>query len=99
MRNIWLFCLVLLTACAGPSRATPAPTPVILDVEITPSLRLFTETLHTCAATHPEFVINIHEMPTSALENQTTDLVIRWGESSANGYAASIGAESLVLIV
>jgi hypothetical protein len=99
MRKIWLFCLFLLTACAGSARATPAPTPVILDVALTPSLRPFTETLHTCAATHPEFVINVHETPASALENQTTDLVIRWGESPGNGYVAPIGVESLVLIV
>jgi DNA-binding transcriptional LysR family regulator len=99
MRKIWLLCLVLLTACAGPLRSTPVPTPVILDVALTPSLRPFTETLHTCAVAHPEFVINVHETPASALENQTTDLVIRWGETSGNGYAAPIGEESLVLIV
>jgi len=99
MRKIWLFCLFLLTACAGSARATPAPTPVILDVALTPSLRPFTETLHTCAATHPEFVINVHETPASALENQTTDLVIRLGGTPGNGYAAPVREESLVLIV
>jgi hypothetical protein len=99
MRKICLFCLFLLTACMGPSHATQAPTPVILDVALTPSLRPFSETLHTCAATHPEFVINVHETSASALENQTTDLVIRWGETPGVGYAAPIGAESLVLIV
>jgi hypothetical protein len=99
MRKIWLLGLFLLTACAGPSRATPAPKPVILDVALTPSLRPFTETLHTCAAAHPEFVINVHETPASELENQAADLVIRLGGTPGNGYAAPIREESLVLIV
>jgi hypothetical protein len=99
MRKIWFFCLFLLTACAGPPRATPAPTPVMLNVALTPSLRPFTEALHTCAATHPEFVINVFETPASALENQTTDLILRLGGTPSKGYAAPIGEEGLVLIV
>jgi len=99
MRKIWLLGLFLLSACGGPSRATPASTPIIFDIALTPSLRPYTEALHTCAAAHPEFVINVHEKSASALEIQTTDLAIRLGGTPGSGYAAPIGVESLVLIV
>ena len=99
MRKTWLIYLVLLTACASPSRATPASTPVMLEVALTPSLRPFTDALHTCAAAYPELVINVHESPASAFDNQTTDLVIRLGGTSADGYAAPIREESITLIV
>ena len=89
----------MLSACAGPTHATPAPTPVILDVTLTPSLQPLAETLHACAVPHPEFVINVYETSAPALENQSTDLVIRWGELPGDGFAAPIGAEALVLIV
>jgi len=98
MRKIWLLCLFMLSACAGPTHATPAPTPVILDVTLTPSLQPLAETLHACAAPHPEFVINVmkHQYQLS----KTNRLIwLSVGGITGDGFAAPIGAEALVLIV
>ena len=99
MRKLWFCCLLLFTACGNPSHATAPSTPVIVNVALTPSVQQLAEVLHSCSIAHADFVLTINEMPASALDNQTADLVFRLGGSPGNMYAAAIGEESIVLIV
>jgi len=99
MRKFWLLCLFLLTACGTPPHAISPSTPEMVNVALTPSLRPFAEVLHTCAAAYMELTINIVEVPASAQDIQTADLVIRLGGTPGGFYAAPIGEESVVLIV
>ena len=99
MRKIWLLGLLLLTGCAGPVRSTPAPTPVLIHVSLTPSLRPWITLLHACAATLPGIVINVNEVPANVLEVTDSDMAVQFGGAPVQGYAAPLGDEELVLIV
>jgi hypothetical protein len=99
MRKFWLWCLLFLTACGIPARATPPSTPIVANIALTPSLLPYVGALHTCAATQTDLVLNISETPTSALDINKADLTFRFGGTPGNAYAAAISEESIVLIV
>lgn len=99
MRKIFILCLVLLSGCAGPSRATSMPTPQVFNVALTPSVSNLAGELHTCADSSPNLVININEIPAPSLDINTASLSIRLGGKPTKGYTAPINNETIVLII
>jgi hypothetical protein len=71
----------------------------MVNIAYTPSVRPLSEAFHTCAAAISGFALNVNEVPASALDNLTADLVFRLGGAPGDAYAIPIGEVSIVLIV
>lgn len=92
--------LLLVTACQPIAAATPLPTPQIVTVAITPTLRPWHDILHQCATTNPEIALILDERPATSLELGAADVTLRVGAPPGGipGSAAMLGWEGIVMI-
>ena len=95
-----IFIIVVLTACGQPLTATPQPTPQVVSVAHTPSLRPVREALHDCAVTLPEIALVVQETSFPYLLEGTADLYLWIGEPPDTfEYVYPIASEQIVVIV
>jgi len=88
-----------LSGCQ-PLAAAPLPTPQAIRVQISPSLRPWTEDLHACASGLAGAGLVLDEIPASGMDPLQADLSLRLGGSvGENIYAAAIGEEEIVMVV
>jgi DNA-binding transcriptional LysR family regulator len=97
---IVILIIVTLTACGQPPTATPQPTPEVVSVAHTPSLRPVREALHDCAITFPEIALVVHETSFPYLLEESADLFLWLGEPpQTSNYVYPLAREQLVVIV
>lgn len=99
MRKLILCCLLSITACSVPPRASAPPTPGVITVALTPALRPMVETLHACATNMESYVLNINETPVNAQDLHSADVIIHLGGLPGNNYPVNLGEESIQLII
>jgi hypothetical protein len=89
----------LLPACQPLSR-TLAPTPQVIRVQYTPSLKDWTGALSRCAANLPLIGLVVDEVPAGHLDLSQSDLVLRFG-SGVNDppNAFIIGYDEVVMVM
>lgn len=103
-RFFLLFLLLLIsaltTACSPFVTSTPPPSPQLLQVSYTPTLRHWTETLNQCALDHPETALILQETSLADLEFTKADIALWYGEPPQGipGYAASLGVDEILII-
>ncbi|MBU0512539.1 MAG: hypothetical protein KKD28_15825 [Chloroflexi bacterium] len=92
--------LLLVTACTPIATATPLPTPQLITVAITPTLRPWHDILHKCATANPEIALILEEKPETSLEVGAADLILRVGAPPEGipGSAALLGWEEILII-
>jgi DNA-binding transcriptional LysR family regulator len=99
--NLIIFFIILsLTACGQPLIATPPPTPQIVTVAHTPTLRPAREALHDCAITLPEIALVVQETSRPHLLEEAADLYLWMGEPpDTTEHVYPIASEQIVVIV
>ena len=92
--------LLLVTACKPIAAAAPLPTPQLITVAITPTLRPWHVLLHKCATANPEIALILDERPETSLELGAADVTLRLGASPEGtpGSAALLGWEDILII-
>jgi hypothetical protein len=94
-----LFLLVLLLAACQPATPTPAPMPVLWQVNYTPTLRWMGPLFNTCIQQHPGNGLLVFERPAVSLNPEEADFGLRWGApANLTVSAAVIGWDELVFI-
>lgn len=101
--NSALTCLlifsVFLAACQPALTPAARPTPLILQVQVTASLRNLSEDFHACA-NQVGIGMVVLETITADLDPTESDITLRRGEPNPlEGYAAVIGDETLTAVV
>jgi len=91
--------LLFFNACGRPPHTTPAATPVLINVALTPAMGTFREVLHSCSKAHTEFILNVYESSAGTLDQQSVDLVIQLGGDPDPKFTYPIGEETIDLIV
>jgi hypothetical protein len=97
---IYFFIIVALTACGHIPTATTQPTPQVVSVAHTPSLRPVREALHDCAITIPEIALVVHETSFPFLLEESADLYLWFGEPpEIYNYVYPLAEEQIIVIV
>lgn len=88
----------LVSACQPSVTPSPHPTPRVLAVQHTITLRPLGETFAACAQEQPGTGLVVEERPAHALAPAAEGLALRWGlDAPTEGFAAEIGHEELVI--
>lgn len=94
-----VFIIAALTACGQPPIATPQPTPLVVSVAHSPSLRPVREALHDCAIMFPEIALVVHESSFPYLLDESADLYLWLGEPpETSNYVYPLAREQIVVI-
>ena len=77
MRIAFIILFLSLVASCSPLETLPAPpTPQIISIHITPTLRPLTNTIQDCEQQHPDIAVVIEERPATALEFEADTITI-----------------------
>jgi hypothetical protein len=97
---MWGLIMVLLLTACQPLTRTPPPTPEVLRVQYTPSLRDWTADLNRCATRLPLIGLLVTEVPVNRLDLTQAELALRFGPADkTSGYASVVGWDEVVVIV
>lgn len=100
IRLIPCILVLALSACQPAAQPKLAPTPVIVEVQVTPALYLLTDIYQSCANALPGMGLVLIETPAQAVPENLDRLVIYWGEySTPPAFSAVLGEEALVVVV
>jgi hypothetical protein len=99
-RILLLALVMLLTACQPVPRSDPVPTPVIWEVQYSPTLSWLGPDFSACVAEQPHASIVVFEKPAQSLHAVDADFAFRWGApSELQSFAAVVGWDKLTFIV
>lgn len=97
---IVIIIIIALPACGQSRSATPQPTPEVVSVAHTPSLRPVREALYDCAITFPEIALVVHETSFPYLLEESADVFLWLGEPpQTSNYVYPLAREQIVVIV
>ncbi len=100
LRGWLLFGMLLAAGCQAAPAAAPRPTPVVLSIQYTPTVRSLLPRLHDCAGGLKEAGIVVEERLSSRLDSSQADLILRFGEPAEASLTASLlGWDDVVLVV
>ncbi len=90
---------VSLLRDAQPASAEATPTPQVIQVEMTPTLRWMSQAMNLCAQSAPGLGLVIHERTADQLSLAHADVNLRWGEPAPlTDYALQLGSDRLALV-
>ena len=99
MRKIYIWGLLLLTACGSPPRATTVQNTVLIRIAVTPALRPMAEKLHTCGMLFPDTGVAIDETSSRLIDYNSIDLAIKVGDNPGADFAYKLGDIRIKIIV
>jgi len=95
-----LLTVIFLASCQPAAVSTPIPTPIIWEIQFTPTVSWLGAIFNDCMQTQPHASIVVHETPAQAIDPDAVDFAFQWGAPiEAPGYAAVIGWDELAIIV
>jgi hypothetical protein len=91
--------VIVLIGCQPVITPEPRPTPLILNVQITPALDRLRPQFHDCAA-QEALALTVTSLPAAALDPAQAGLALRWSAPAETQlYAAVLAQEPLAFIV
>lgn len=81
--SAFVIILILLTACANPTRLPPPPTPAPIQIAIAPELHPWVDRLNECADQQMGISLFLREIPSSAIDWDTSEAAILLGETES----------------
>lgn len=103
MYGKYFYLLILITLVACQSLAAPIepiPTPIIWQVQHTPTMNWMGSVFNQCIQKQPEIGLLVFERSAPFLDIQQTDFIIRWGApDKVSAPAFNIGMDELAIVV